>query len=64
VHADDSGKGTVVAVSFRGPISQVTVEVDGTRVIAQVASATAQALEPGQRVSVGIDPAPVLVVAQ
>jgi putative spermidine/putrescine transport system ATP-binding protein len=63
VHADASGKGTVVAVSFRGPISQVTVDVDGTSVIAQVASGAAQSLEPGERVTVSIDPAPVLVVA-
>jgi putative spermidine/putrescine transport system ATP-binding protein len=64
VHADASGKGTVVAVSFRGPISQVTVDVDGTSVIAQVASGAAQSLEPGERVTVSIDPAPVLVVAE
>jgi putative spermidine/putrescine transport system ATP-binding protein len=63
VTADPSGGGTVVAVSFRGPVSQVTVDVGGTLVLAQVGSAAATALEPGQRVAVTIDPAPVLVVA-
>jgi putative spermidine/putrescine transport system ATP-binding protein len=53
----------VVAVSFRGPISQVTIDVDGAVVLAQVASGAALALEPGQGVRLAIDPAPVLVVA-
>jgi putative spermidine/putrescine transport system ATP-binding protein len=57
------GAGTVVAVSFRGPVTQVTVDVDGVLVIAQVASGAAQSLEPGQSVAVSIEPAPVLVVA-
>jgi len=63
VAADEDGRASVVAVSFRGPISQVTVDVDGTSVLAQVASTRASALEPGHRVSLSIDPAPVLVVA-
>ncbi|GAA1971117.1 ABC transporter ATP-binding protein [Nocardioides panacihumi] len=63
VTADEDGHATVVAVSFRGPISQVTVDVDGTSVLAQVASTRAAVLEPGRRVSLSIDPAPVLVVA-
>ncbi|MDH2414940.1 ABC transporter ATP-binding protein [Nocardioides sp. CER19] len=63
VAADPAGSATVVAVSFRGAVSQVTVEVEGTLVIAQVGSGAALALEAGQRVSVSIDPAPVLVVA-
>ena len=63
VTADPSGAASVVAVSFRGPVSQVTVDVGGTLVVAQVGSGVALALEPGQRVAVTIDPAPVLVVA-
>ena len=63
VTASPSGAGTVVAVSFRGPVSQVSVDVGGTLVMAQVGSGAALALEPGARVAVTIDPAPVLVVA-
>ena len=63
VTADPAGAASVVAVSFRGPISQVTIDIGGTVVLAQVASGVALALEPGQRVTVSIEPAPVLVVA-
>jgi putative spermidine/putrescine transport system ATP-binding protein len=63
VTPDAAGPATVVAVSFRGPVSQVTVEVEGTLVVAQVGSGAALALEANQRVAVTIDPAPVLVVA-
>jgi putative spermidine/putrescine transport system ATP-binding protein len=63
VTASETGEGTVVAVSFRGPVSQVSVDVAGTLVLAQLASGPALALEPGQRVAVSVDPAPVLVVA-
>ena len=63
VAPDPSGAASVVAVSFRGPISQVTVDVAGTLVLAQVGSGAALALQPGLRVAVTIDPVPVLVVA-
>ncbi|UDY22905.1 ABC transporter ATP-binding protein [Nocardioides sp. Kera G14] len=54
---------SVVAVSFRGPISQVTLDIDGTLVDAQIPSTAAALLEVGQQVAVQLDQAPVLVVA-
>jgi putative spermidine/putrescine transport system ATP-binding protein len=63
VSPDPAGPATVVAVSFRGPVSQVSVDVGGSLVLAQLGSGSALALKPGQQVSLSIDPAPVLVVA-
>ena len=53
-----------MSVSFLGPVSRATVTLDdGTVVVAQLASPEAMALTVGERVAVGIDPSPVLVVA-
>ena len=55
---------TVTTVMFLGPLSRVTCTLDdGTAVVAQLASSEALRLEPGQRVRLVVDPAPVLVVA-
>jgi putative spermidine/putrescine transport system ATP-binding protein len=63
VTADEQGSGTVASVGFLGPISRVYVDLDdGTQVMAQVPSSAAVRLEPGQRVRVGIEPTPLLVV--
>ena len=62
--ADESGRATVAAVDFLGPVSRATVSLDdGTLVVAQLPSSEAAALEPGQRVAVSVDDVPVLVVA-
>ncbi len=54
---------TVVAVSFRGPVSQVTLDVAGTIVNAQISSTVASGLDPGREVALVVEPSPVLVVA-
>ncbi|MCW2843741.1 MAG: sulfate/thiosulfate import ATP-binding protein CysA 2 [Nocardioides sp.] len=57
------GQATVVAVAFLGPVSRATATLDdGTVVVAQLDSARAAALAVGERVSVSIEPVPVLVV--
>jgi putative spermidine/putrescine transport system ATP-binding protein len=62
---DPGGAASVAAVAFLGPISRVSVTLaDGTLAVAQIASAQAQRLSVGEPVTVGIDPAPVLVVAR
>ena len=64
VTADDSGASTVRSVAFLGPISRVYVELaDGAVVHAQLSSSQAREFTPGQRVSVGVLPTDVLVVA-
>ena len=64
VAADESGAATVATVMFLGPLSRVTCTLDdGTDVVAQLASADALRLEPGDRVRLEVAPAPVLVVA-
>jgi len=64
VTADPAGTSTVAAVAFLGPVSRVSATLaDGTLVVAQMPSAHAQQFGPGDRVSVGVSPAPVLVVA-
>ncbi len=64
VTADAAGQATVTTVMFLGPLSRVTCALpDGTPVVAQLASSDALRLQPGERVSLGIDPSPVLVVA-
>jgi putative spermidine/putrescine transport system ATP-binding protein len=61
---DAAGRATVVSVAFLGPVSRVTLALDdGTLVLAQLASTEALTLTVGERVAVGIDPSPVLVVA-
>ncbi|WP_110182044.1 ABC transporter ATP-binding protein [Nocardioides solisilvae] len=57
------GDGTVVSVGFLGPVSRVHVALpDGRELVAQLASAAATDLRPGDRVAVGVSSAPVLVV--
>ncbi|GAA1936065.1 ABC transporter ATP-binding protein [Nocardioides hwasunensis] len=64
VVADESGHATVTTVQFLGPLSRVTCTlVDGTDVVAQLASSEALRLEPGLRVRLEVAPSPVLVVA-
>ena len=61
---DAAGQASVTAVMFLGPLSRVTCALpDGTPVVAQLASSEALRLQPGDRVTLAIDPSPVLVVA-
>lgn len=63
VQADPDGNATVASVAFLGPISRVYVNLpDGPVIHAQLPSSQARAFEAGQTVSVGLEPAPVLVV--
>ncbi|MCY7402583.1 MAG: ABC transporter ATP-binding protein [Nocardioides sp.] len=58
------GPATLTALTFLGPVSRATAVLDdGTVLLSQVDSAQAAALRIGDRVSVQIDPSPVLVVA-
>lgn len=64
VTADAAGQASVTTVMFLGPLSRVTCALpDGTAVVAQLASSEALRLQPGDRVTLGIEPSPVLVVA-
>jgi len=55
---------TVASVNFLGPISRVYVDVDGAEsVMAAVPSPIAVRLSPGDRVRVGVEQTPLLVVA-
>ncbi|MBS2936814.1 ABC transporter ATP-binding protein [Nocardioides sp. J2M5] len=64
VTADAAGQATVTTVMFLGPLSRVTCALaDGTSVVAQLNSSDALRLEPGMRVTLGVEPSPVLVVA-
>ena len=57
------GRATIASVAFLGPVSRATATLqDGTLVVAQLESARAAALAPGDRVRVEIAPVPVLVV--
>jgi putative spermidine/putrescine transport system ATP-binding protein len=63
VVADPDGTATVAAVMFLGPLSRVTCRLDdGNLVVAQLASVDALRLAPGARVSLAVEPSPVLVV--
>jgi putative spermidine/putrescine transport system ATP-binding protein len=65
VTADSQGTATVASIAFLGPVSTVSATLaDGTVVVAQMASARATAFNPGARVALGVDPAPVLVLPQ
>lgn len=58
------GAATVSSVAFLGPISRVYCTLaDGSVVGAQMSSSQARTFAPGQSVSVGVEPAGVLVVA-
>ena len=64
VVADPAGPATVATVMFLGPLSRVTCTLaDGSGVIAQLASADALRLQPGDNVRLEVAPTPVLVVA-
>jgi putative spermidine/putrescine transport system ATP-binding protein len=64
VVADPAGPATVATVMFLGPLSRVTCTLaDGTSVIAQLASADALRLTPGDAVRLEVAPTAVLVVA-
>ena len=63
VAADANGTATVASVGFLGPISRIYADLpDGQPLMAQVPSSGAVGLSPGDRVRVGIDPSPVLVI--
>jgi putative spermidine/putrescine transport system ATP-binding protein len=58
------GNARVVSVAFLGSVSRVYCRLDdGQEVLAQVASSLGARLSPESRVQVGVEPAPVLVVA-
>ncbi|HQR25706.1 MAG TPA: ABC transporter ATP-binding protein [Nocardioides sp.] len=64
VGRDGGANASVVSVSFLGPISRVYCVIDGgQQVMAQVASSFAVTLQPGDRVTVGVEPTPLLVIA-
>ena len=55
--------GTVIAVTFLGATSRVTVDLGDATILAQVTTADATALPAGSRVALTIRPDPVLVSA-
>ncbi|MGH3231858.1 MAG: ABC transporter ATP-binding protein [Streptosporangiaceae bacterium] len=55
--------GTVIAVTFLGATSRVTVDLGDTTVLAQLSTSDATALPAGSRVELRIRPDPVLVSA-
>ncbi len=64
VTADPAGLGRVLAASFLGPMSRVTVELPGeTLIVAQVASSRLGELTPGTATTVHLRPVPVVVSA-
>jgi putative spermidine/putrescine transport system ATP-binding protein len=64
-HGPDSGSGpligTVIAITFLGATSRVTVDLGDTRVLAQLPTSDATSLSAGSRVALAIRPDPVLV---
>ncbi|MDA8319720.1 MAG: ABC transporter ATP-binding protein [Actinomycetota bacterium] len=56
--------GTVIASTFLGAVSRVTVDVGDTTIMAQLSTADAIAHPAGSRVSLAIRPDPVLVAEQ
>jgi putative spermidine/putrescine transport system ATP-binding protein len=65
VRPDPSGTGRVLAASFLGPTSRVTVALpDDTLIVAQVASAVLPELTPGTAVAVRLRPVPVVVTRE
>ena len=64
VVVDPAGAGRVLAASFLGPTSRVTVALaDDTLVVAQVPSGRLAELAPGTAVRVGLRPVPVVVAS-
>src|SRR3954463_8596454 len=68
VHGKDAAataaNGSVVASSFLGAVSRITVQLDGgPSLISQVARSQAPGVTPGDRVEVTVDSTPVLVIA-
>ena len=63
--APESGPlvGTVIAVTFLGATSRVTVDLGDATILAQLPTADATALSAGSRVALAIRPDPVLVSA-
>ena len=63
--ADESGPltGTVIAVTFLGATSRITVDLGDTTILAQLPTSEATALSAGSRVTLAIRPDPVLVSA-
>ena len=63
--APESGPlvGTVIAVTFLGATSRVTVDLGDATILAQLSTADASALPAGSRVALTIRPDPVLVSA-
>ena len=55
--------GTVIAVTFLGATSRVTVDLGDATILAQLTTADATALSAGSRVALTIRPDPVLVSA-
>jgi putative spermidine/putrescine transport system ATP-binding protein len=55
--------GTVIAVTFLGATSRVTVDLGDTTILAQLSTSDASALPAGSRVALTIRPDPVLVSA-
>ena len=55
--------GTVIAVTFLGATSRVTVDLGDTTILAQLSTSDATALPAGSRVALTIRPDPVLVSA-
>ncbi len=55
--------GTVIAITFLGATSRVTVDLGDTRIMAQLPTSEASALAAGSRVVLAIRPDPVLVSA-
>jgi len=63
--AGDSGPlvGTVIATTFLGATSRVTVDLGDTTILAQLSTSDASALPAGSQVALTIRPDPVLVAA-
>ena len=61
--SEESGPlvGTVIAATFLGATSRVTVDLGDTTVMAQLATSDAATLSAGSRVALTIRPDPVLV---
>ena len=55
--------GTVIAVTFLGAASRVTVDLGDATILAQLTTSDATALPAGSRVALTIRPDPVLVSA-